>query len=445
MRSDLEDSTGQVAVLEFVAVLIHFLLVLADGPLAVHIVGLLVGETTAHGSEGPLPEGHSAHLHVCQLEDVLRLRLRELDREVGGDLGVGGVEAHVHVHVEVSVRLEVRCLHEDSGDGGMVEGLLEVNGHSPEQALKGLSEDRVERFFYVGEAGVDEHIAHGHILDLLKRIGGVDGVMDEPGKEAHHVAEHLEHRLPVEDLYRQGHVHYGFAGHQVGAYLLEDHLQYSLLRPKDLLVAEYEVVVGELPPPALEEEVLVVLVGVPRSLVFVVLDLLRKAVFEVVALKVSLLDHPEDVITEVTGMAAFYGSNDIEALLFDGKGPDLFFFVERGLALAAVLALPLPLYLAGAVLKIECPEGALGLGLPAVGGEEGEVVKVLKIHFSIVVEVVVAAEVHLAPQHHEHSLGRVLQERKLYDLLKVHLHCSYGCASVVLHAVHQQIVLAVLF
>lgn len=36
--------------------------------------------------------------------------------------------------------------------------------------------------------------------------------------------------------------------------------------------------------------------------------------------------------------------------------------------------------------------------------------KILKVHFSIVVEVVIAAEVHFAPKHHKHGLRRILQE-----------------------------------
>lgn len=48
--------------------------------------------------------------------------------------------------------------------------------------------------------------------------------------------------------------------------------------------------------------------------------------FEVVSLEVSLFDYSEDVVTEVTGMAVFYCGYDIEALFFDWKRFDLFFF-----------------------------------------------------------------------------------------------------------------------
>lgn len=98
---------------------------------------------------------------------------------------------------------------------------------------------------------------------------------------------------------------------------------------------------------------------------------------EVVSLKVSLLDHSEDVVTEIAGMAALYCSNDVDPLFFDCKWLDFFFLAKRGLALAAVLPLPLSLDLASAVLQVECPQSALGLSLPAVSGEEREVMKVL--------------------------------------------------------------------
>lgn len=104
-------------------------------------------------------------------------------------------------------------------------------------------------------------------------------------------------------------------------------------------------------------------VGVPRSLVLIVLDLLRKMVFQVVSLEVSLFDYSEDFVAEVTGIAAFYSGYDIETLLFYWRRLDLFFFVERCLTLAAVLplSLPLSLDLASTVLKVKSPHSTLGL------------------------------------------------------------------------------------
>lgn len=137
-------------------------------------------------------------------------------------------------------------------------------------------------------------------------------------------------------------------------------------------------------------------VSVSRSLVLIILDLFGKTVFEIVSLKMPFLDHSQDVITEAASVTIFNSSYYIQALFFGWKWFGLL-FVERYIALAAVLPLSLSLDLTWAVLKIEGSYGALRLCLSAVSGERSEIMKILQVHFPIVVEVVIATEVHSAP------------------------------------------------
>ena len=54
--------------------------------------------------------------------------------------------------IEVTVGFELFCFDEDGGDGWVVEGLLEEDGYSSKNSLKGFADDGVEGLLHVGEA-----------------------------------------------------------------------------------------------------------------------------------------------------------------------------------------------------------------------------------------------------------------------------------------------------
>jgi len=60
------------------------------------------------------------------------------------------------VDIEVTVGFELFSFDEDRRDGWVVECLLEEDGYSSQNSLKGFADDGVEGLLHVGEARVHE-------------------------------------------------------------------------------------------------------------------------------------------------------------------------------------------------------------------------------------------------------------------------------------------------
>jgi hypothetical protein len=119
------------------------------------------------------------------------------------------------VGVEVAIGLKVISFHVNGRGGGVVKGLLEIDGNSTKRTLESFTQNGIEGLLGVWEAGGDEHIAHGDVFDLLYEACRIDCIVDEAREEAHHVGNHLQHRKVIEDLDRKRHIHDGLPRHQI--------------------------------------------------------------------------------------------------------------------------------------------------------------------------------------------------------------------------------------
>ena len=109
--------------------------------------------------------------------------------------------------IEVAISFKLLSLDEDRRDGWVVEGLLEEDRYSSKNALKSFSDDGVEGFLHIGEAGVHEEEGEDNKLHLLDEIGGFDSFSHEVRKESHGIGYCLQHGFIVEDLNGKRHIH----------------------------------------------------------------------------------------------------------------------------------------------------------------------------------------------------------------------------------------------
>ena len=138
----------------------------------------------------------------------------------------------------------------------MMRDLFKVDWNSIERGMESLAKDGVERLLYSREAGAKEDEAQSDEFYLLDQIVSFDGLSDVYREEADLPGDCLEGGDFAVDLYRQGHVHDGFPGHDIGADLFGNGFDDAFLLLEDFFLAEDEFVTFDHPVVGLEEVVL---------------------------------------------------------------------------------------------------------------------------------------------------------------------------------------------